>query len=53
MAPAPGQFIAPWARSDVNGYAGGGNKVEKLEIMVEKPIVSLCVVATKHLTCNR
>lgn len=26
LAPAPGQFIAPWARSDTPGYAGGGNK---------------------------
>ena len=28
LAPAPGQFIAPWARSDTPGYAGGGNKFD-------------------------
>lgn len=26
LAPAPGKFIAPWARSETPGYAGGGNK---------------------------
>jgi hypothetical protein len=28
LAPAPGKFIAPWARSDSPGYAGGGNKFD-------------------------
>jgi hypothetical protein len=28
LAPAPGRFIAPWARSGVPGYAGGGNKID-------------------------
>jgi hypothetical protein len=28
LAPAEGRFIAPWARSSVAGYAGGGNKVD-------------------------
>src|SRR5262249_35492328 len=28
LAPAPGRFIAPWARSDQEGYAGGGNKFD-------------------------
>jgi hypothetical protein len=28
LAPAPGRFIAPWARSDDPGYAGGGNKFD-------------------------
>jgi hypothetical protein len=28
LAPAPGRFIAPWARSDSPGYAGGGNKFD-------------------------
>jgi hypothetical protein len=28
LAPAPGKFIAPWARSDTPGYAGGGNKFD-------------------------
>lgn len=28
LAPEPGKFIAPWARSDVAGYAGGGNKFD-------------------------
>lgn len=28
LAPAPGRFIAPWARSDTAGYAGGGNKFD-------------------------
>jgi hypothetical protein len=28
LAPAPGRFIAPWARSDMAGYAGGGNKFD-------------------------
>jgi hypothetical protein len=28
LAPAPGKFVAPWARSDVAGYAGGGNKLD-------------------------
>jgi hypothetical protein len=28
MAPRPGKFIAPWARSDQPGYAGGGNKFD-------------------------
>lgn len=28
LAPAPGRFLAPWARSDVPGYAGGGNKFD-------------------------
>jgi hypothetical protein len=26
LAPAPGRFIAPWARSTTPGYAGGGHK---------------------------
>ena len=26
LAPASGRFIAPWARSQTPGYAGGGNK---------------------------
>jgi len=26
LAPAPGSYIAPWARSETAGYAGGGNK---------------------------
>jgi len=28
LAPAPGRFIAPWARSGMSGYAGGGNKFD-------------------------
>jgi hypothetical protein len=28
LAPAPGRFIAPWARSDAPGYEGGGNKFD-------------------------
>src|SRR2546422_7173438 len=28
LAPAPGRFIAPWARSDQPGYANGGNKFD-------------------------
>jgi len=28
LAPAAGKFVAPWARSDVAGYAGGGNKLD-------------------------
>ena len=28
LAPAPGRFLAPWARSDQAGYAGGGNKFD-------------------------
>jgi len=28
LAPAPGRLICPWARSDVPGYAGGGNKFD-------------------------
>ena len=28
MAPAPGRFIAPWARSDQPGFAAGGNKFD-------------------------
>lgn len=28
LAPAPGRFLAPWARSDQPGYAGGGNKLD-------------------------
>jgi hypothetical protein len=28
LAPAPGRFICPWARSDQPGYAGGGNKFD-------------------------
>ena len=28
LAPAPGQFLAPWARSSTPGYAGGGNKFD-------------------------
>jgi hypothetical protein len=28
LAPAAGRFVAPWARSDVAGYAGGGNKLD-------------------------
>lgn len=28
LAPAPGRFICPWARSDVHGYAGGGSKFD-------------------------
>lgn len=28
QAPAPGRFLAPWARSTEPGYAGGGNKFD-------------------------
>ena len=28
LAPAPGELIAPWARSDRPGFAGGGNKFD-------------------------
>ncbi len=28
LAPAPSRFISPWARSDVLGYANGGNKFD-------------------------
>ncbi|MBM4026789.1 MAG: hypothetical protein FJ280_15495 [Planctomycetes bacterium] len=28
LAPASGRFLAPWARSDTPGYAGGGNKFD-------------------------
>lgn len=28
LAPGPGRFIAPWARSETPGYAGGGNKFD-------------------------
>ena len=28
LAPRPERFITPWARSDVPGYAGGGNKFD-------------------------
>jgi hypothetical protein len=28
LAPAAGKFVTPWARSDVAGYAGGGNKLD-------------------------
>src|SRR5215468_6488438 len=28
MAPAPGRYIAPWARSATDGYANGGNKFD-------------------------
>jgi hypothetical protein len=28
LAPQPGKFLAPWMRSDVGGYAGGGNKFD-------------------------
>lgn len=28
LAPAPGNFLAPWKRSDLPGYAGGGNKFD-------------------------
>jgi len=28
MAPAPGRYIAPWARSATGGYANGGNKFD-------------------------
>jgi hypothetical protein len=28
LAPAEGRFLAPWARSDQPGYAGGGNKFD-------------------------
>ncbi len=28
LAPAPGRFIAPWARSDAAGYASGGNRFD-------------------------
>jgi hypothetical protein len=28
LAPAAGRFVAPWARSHVAGYAGGGNKFD-------------------------
>src|SRR5881398_1449582 len=28
LAPAPGRFICPWARSDAPGYANGGNKFD-------------------------
>jgi hypothetical protein len=28
LAPAPGRYIAPWARSSTPGYANGGNKFD-------------------------
>ncbi len=28
MAPAPGRFISPWARSTMEGYSNGGNKFD-------------------------
>ncbi len=28
LAPAPGRFVAPWARSETPGYNGGGNKFD-------------------------
>ena len=28
LAPGPGRYLAPWARSDSPGYAGGGNKFD-------------------------
>jgi hypothetical protein len=28
LAPAPGRYLAPWARSDQPGYRGGGNKFD-------------------------
>jgi len=28
LAPEAGKFVAPWARSDLAGYAGGGNKFD-------------------------
>jgi hypothetical protein len=28
LAPRPGKFLAPWARSSQPGYAGGGNKFD-------------------------
>jgi hypothetical protein len=28
LAPLPGRFICPWARSDAPGYANGGNKFD-------------------------
>lgn len=28
LAPAEGRFLAPWARSNTPGYAGGGNKFD-------------------------
>jgi hypothetical protein len=28
LAPSSGRFIAPWARSETPGYAGGGNKFD-------------------------
>lgn len=28
LAPEPGRFLAPWARSDTPGYAGGGTKFD-------------------------
>ena len=28
LAPAPGRYICPWARSEVPGYANGGNKFD-------------------------
>jgi len=28
LAPLPGRFVAPWARSNTPGYAGGGNKFD-------------------------
>jgi hypothetical protein len=28
LAPVAGQFVAPWARSSMPGYAGGGNKFD-------------------------
>ena len=28
LAPAPGRYISPWARSDQPGYANGGNKFD-------------------------
>jgi hypothetical protein len=28
LAPQPGRYVAPWARSETPGYAGGGNKFD-------------------------
>ena len=50
LAPAAGSFLAPWKRSDLTGYAGGGNKLDLSQFSPEylTRMKAFLVSAAKH-----
>jgi hypothetical protein len=50
LAPARGRFLAPWARSDTPGFAGGGNKfdLERFDDAYFRRLTDFVALAGKH-----